>query len=107
MAPLLLQLPMRLGQHYVLQHEDGPMYETLYCFFFSWLVWMIHPTAASNMRVISAILAAAAAVAVQAGSWSVQIPNIGSAGVAITFTAPNTGFLPINDVSAGAASLPR
>jgi len=51
-----------------------------------------------NMRVISAILAAAATAAVQAGSWSVQIPNIGSAGVAISFTAPNTGFLPINDV---------
>ncbi len=50
------------------------------------------------MRTISALLAAAAALVVQAGSWSVQIPNIGSAGVAISFTSPATGFLPINDV---------
>lgn len=50
------------------------------------------------MRALSAVLAVAAAAVVNAASWKVQVPNIGSAGVAMSFINNNVGFLPINDV---------
>lgn len=60
---------------------------------------------ADTMRSLSAVLATAALAAVNAGSWSVQTPNIGSAGVALSFTSESTGFMPINDVRARVAPL--